>query len=69
MVGQGLLCKNRLKYNKAEYPATSVTCGWAGAVLEKVTRASGQEPHAQKAQKRRKSKKGTNQPMDQQSGV
>ena len=43
--------------NKAGYTATLVACGWAGAVLEKVTRASGQEPYAQKAQKRRKRKK------------
>ena len=44
--------------------ATLVACGWAGAVLEKVTRASGQELYAQKAQKRRKSKKGTDQPTN-----
>ena len=31
--------------NKAGYTATLVACGWAGAVLEKVTRASGQEPY------------------------
>ena len=47
--------------NKAGYTATLVACGWAGAVLEKVTRASGQEPYAQKTQKLRKSKKGTDQ--------
>ena len=29
--------------NKAGYTATLVACGWAGAVLKKVTRASGQE--------------------------
>ena len=29
--------------------ATLVTCGWAGAVLEKITGSSGQEPCAQKA--------------------
>ena len=29
--------------NKAGYTATPVACGWAGAVLEKVTRAFGQE--------------------------
>ena len=51
--------------NKAKYTATLVACGWAGAVLEKVTRASGQEQYAQKAQKRQKSKKGTNRPTDQ----
>ena len=52
------------KENKAGYTATLVACGLAGAVLEKVTRASGQEPYAQKAQKRQKSKKGTNRPTD-----
>ena len=41
--------------NKAEYTATLVACGWAGAVPEKATRASGQEPYAHKAQKRQKS--------------
>ena len=41
--------------NKAGYTATLVACGWAGAVLEKVTTASGQEPYAQNAKKRRKS--------------
>ena len=50
--------------NKAEYTATLVACGWVGAVLEKVTRASGQEPYAQKTQKRQKSKKGTEQPTN-----
>ena len=39
---------------KAGYMATLVASGWAGAVLEKVTRASGQELYAQKAQKRKK---------------
>ena len=52
-----------LKKNKAGYTATLVACGWAGAVLE-VTRASGQEPYAQKAKKRRKSNKGTNRPTN-----
>ena len=52
---------------KAGYMATLVACGWAGAVLEKVTRASGQEPYAQKGQKRQKSKKGSNRPTDQQT--
>ena len=36
------------KSNKAGYMATLVACGWAGAVLEKVTRASGQEPYTKK---------------------
>ena len=47
-----------LKYvwkNKAGYMATPVACGWAGAMLERVTRASGQEWYAQKAQKHQKS--------------
>ena len=35
--------------------ATLVACRWAGAVLEKITRASGQELYAQKSQKHRKS--------------
>ena len=50
--------------NKDGSTATLVACGWAGAVLEKVTRASGQEPYAQKAQKRQKSKKGTDRPTN-----
>ena len=54
--------------NKAGYTATLVACGWAEAVLEKVTRASGQELYAQKAQKCRKSKKGTNQPTQPTDG-
>ena len=33
--------------NKAGYTATLVACGWAGAVLEKVTRASGRKQYAQ----------------------
>ena len=47
--------KRRRERNKAGYTATLVACGWTGAMLEKVTRASGPEPYAQKAQKRRKS--------------
>ena len=38
-----------IKSNKARYTATLVACGWAGVVLKKVTRASGQEPYAKKA--------------------
>ena len=44
-----------MQINKVGYTATLVACGWAGAVLEKVTRASGQELYAQKALKCRKS--------------
>ena len=44
-----------IQVNKDGYKATLVACGWADAVLEKVTRASGQEWYAQKAKKRRKS--------------
>ena len=51
--------------NKAGYTATLVACGRAGAVLEKVSKASGHEPYAQKPQKRQKSKKRANRPTDQ----
>ena len=45
------LCDNCQSFkNKAGYTATLVACGWAGAVLERVIRASGQERYAQKAQ-------------------
>ena len=47
------------KDNKARYTATLVACGWAGAVLDKVTRTYGQELYAQKAQKHRKSNKSS----------
>ena len=33
----------KTKINKAGYTATLVACGWAGAVIEKVTGAFGQE--------------------------
>ena len=49
-----IFCTEKI-INKTGYTATQVACGWAGEVLEKVTRASGQEPHAQKAPKRQKS--------------
>ena len=45
---------------RSGYTATLVACGWVGEVLEKVTKASGQEPYARKTQKLRKRKKGTN---------
>ena len=61
--------EKELKRNKAGYTATLVACEWAGAVLEKVTRASGQEPYAQKAQKRQKSKKGTDQSTNQRTNI
>ena len=41
--------KSMFHVNKAGYTATLIACRWAGAVLEKVTRASGWEPYAQKA--------------------
>ena len=53
----------------AGYTASLVACGRAGAVLEKVTRASGQEPYAQTAQKRRKSTKGTDQLIDRPTNI
>ena len=34
--------------------ATPVACGWAGATIEKATRAFGQEQRAQKAQNAKK---------------
>ena len=37
--------------NKTGYMANLFVWGWAGGVLKKVTRASGQEPYAQKAKK------------------
>ena len=55
--------------NKAGYTATLVTCGWSGAVLEKVTGVSGQEPYAQKPQKCQKSKKGTNRPTNRPTDI
>ena len=54
-VGTGFV-EVKTRENKAGYTATLVACEWAGAVLEKVTRASRQEPYAQKSQKRGKSK-------------
>ena len=45
------MCDDRVeKCNKAGNTATLVACGWAGAVLEKVTGSFGQEPYAQNAQ-------------------
>ena len=52
------MCAINANDNKAGYTATLVACGWAGAVLEKVIRVSGQEPYAQKAKKRQKVKRG-----------
>ena len=43
MLTTGKIQKTKLKENKAGYTATPVAGGWAGAVLEKVTRAFGQE--------------------------
>ena len=57
------------KSNKAGFTATQVACGWAEAVMEKVTRAFRQEQQAQKAQKRQKSKMETDRSTDGQSGV
>ena len=45
------MCAINANDNKAGYTATLVACGWAGAVLEKVTRASRQEHYVQKTQK------------------
>ena len=43
-----LKCSSDPKYG---YTATPVACGWAGAVIEKVTREFGQEQRAQNAEK------------------
>ena len=41
---KGVFCDViRMKMNKAGYTATLVACGWAGAVIEKVTGAFGQK--------------------------
>ena len=40
MIMKMVLC---LEKNKAGYTATPVAFGWAGAVIEKVTRRFGQE--------------------------
>ena len=53
------------KRNKAGYTATLVACGWAGAVLEKVTRASGRSRMLKKLKNAEKVKKGTDRPTDQ----
>ena len=52
--------------NKAGYTVTLVACGWAGALIDKVTGAFGQEQLAQNAKKRLKKEKRapTNQPTD-----
>ena len=42
--------ERRKEENKAGYTVTLAACRWAGAVLGKVTRVSGQELYAQKAQ-------------------
>ena len=58
----------RQSENKAGYTAPPVSCEWAGAMMEKVTEAFGQEPRAQNAQKRpkyRPTNQLTDQPTDQ----
>ena len=39
--------EKKKKKNKAGCTANPIACGWAGVMLEKVIRASGQEPYAQ----------------------
>ena len=65
--GEGGKREGGRRENQAGYTATPVACGWAEAALEKVTRAFGQEQLAQKAQKRRKSKRGTTRRTDGQT--
>ena len=64
MIATGRHWEPQFRKNKAGFTATPVACGWTGAVLEKVIRASGREQWAQEAQKRPKSKKATDQPTD-----
>ena len=45
--------KGAVKQNKAGYMATPVARRWAGAVLEKVTRAFGQEQEKRKKKVKR----------------
>ena len=54
---------------KAGYMVTLVGCRLAGTVMEKVTGAFGQEQWAHNAQKRQRSKMGTDSWTDGQSGV
>ena len=67
--GPSFLWSRDSETNQAGYSATLVVCEWAGAVLEKVTRTSGQELYAQNAQKRRKSKgnRPNDRPTDRQT--
>ena len=57
------------KKNKAGYTATPDACGWAGAVLEKVTRASGQEFKNAKKIKRGPTNQPTNQPTNRWTNI
>ena len=52
--GRGSNAKNYAQSNKARYMATSVACGWAGAIF-KVRGTFGQEQQGQKPHKRQKS--------------
>ena len=56
---------NPLK-NKAGYTATLVACGWAGAVLEKVTGASGRGRMLKKLKNAKKVERG---PIDQRTDI
>ena len=46
--------------------ATPIACGWAVAVMVDINDAFGREQWTQKAQKRQKNKRGTDQLMDRQ---
>ena len=59
----------RNKRNKAGYTATSVACGWAGAVIELLVHF-GKSGEAKDRKNIKKVKLGpTDQPTDGQSGV
>ena len=52
--------------NKAGYTASPVACGWAGAVIERVTKAFGQCSKLKKLKNTIKVKRGpTDKPTDQ----
>ena len=73
-LGRSRNAKTAQKFNKAGYAATLVACGWAGAVLEKVTGHLGRGCMLKELKNAEKVKRGpTNQPTDgptdRQSGV
>ena len=59
------MCIRPCFIDKSQSYPTLVACGWAGAVLEKAPRESGQEQYAQRSQNAKKVKWGsTDRPTD-----